>query len=508
MTVLEYLRVVRERWKVIVLAVLLGLVAALAVFLVRPPEYTAQTSLYVSAQVGDDPQQAYQGAQLSEQRVTSYTELVTGDRVISEAIRRLGLREKPETLAARVTATSAQDSVIINISATDISPSQAAAIANTLGTVTTEVVAELERPAAPNGVPAVAVRIVQPAQTPDEPSSTGLAVILALGLLGGLGVGVGVALLRNSLDTSIRTTEDLAAASGAPNLGAIAFDPKVRRYPLTVQDDPQSPRAEAFRQLRTNLQFLDVDHARKVVLVTSSIPGEGKTTTVANLAIALASTSSRVLVIEADLRRPKLSELLGLDRQIGLTRVLAGRVSLSKAIQTWGGGSFDVLSTGPTPPNPSELLASNQMRMVLDEARGNYDVVLVDTPPLLPVTDAAAIAPATDGAVLVCRFQETTRSQLEAAARALRAVSVEPLGTIFTMVPDSGPLAYAAYKSYYSSEVATAHTAESAVPRVTDRTRPNGQGHPTSGRSPTPSGSPDATTPVPARRDGRQPPRS
>ncbi|RZT87915.1 capsular exopolysaccharide synthesis family protein [Pseudonocardia sediminis] len=485
MTVQDYLRVVRERWLVIVLAVVLGLIGALAAFLVRPPEYTAQLSLYVSAQVGDNPQQAYQGAQLSEQRVKSYNELVTSDRVTSETIRRLGLDQTPEQLASHLTATSALDSVIINIAVTEESPEQAASIANTVGTVVTQVVDELERPAAPNGIAPVAVRVVQPAPIPDQPSSTGLPVTLALGLLAGLAVGVGAAFVRNALDTSVKTVEQLSASAGAPNLGAIAFDSKVLEKPLTVQDDPQSARAEAFRQLRTNLQFIDVDNPRKVILVTSSMPGEGKTTTVANLAIALSSMGTRLLVIEGDLRRPKLSAMLGLDRSVGLSGVLSGRVRLSQAVQPWGGGAFDVLSTGPTPPNPAELLGSNQMRALLDEARSSYDIVLIDTPPLLPVTDAAAIAPATDGAVIVCRFRQTTRPQVEAAAQALRSVSVEPLGTVFTMVPDSGPLAYAKYNSYYSAEVAAASPAASAPSGPTtggspavSRPRPAPQGQP------------------------------
>lgn len=501
---------VRERWVVIALAVVLGLVGALAAFLVRPPEYTAQLSLYVSAQVGDNPQQAYQGAQLSEQRVKSYNELVTGDRVTSETIRRLGLDRTPEQLAAQLTATSALDSVIINIAVTEESPAQAAAIANTVGTVVTEVVDELERPAAPNGIAPVAVRVVQPAPVPTQPSSTGLPITLALGLLAGLAVGVGAAFARNALDTSVKSVDVLGAASGAPNLGAIAYDAKVPGKPLTVQGDPQSPRAEAFRQLRTNLQFIDVDNPRKVILVTSAMPGEGKTTTVANLAIALSSMGGRLLVIEADMRRPKLSAMLGLDRSVGLTRVLSGRMRLQQAVQPWGGGAFDVLATGPTPPNPSELLGSNQMRALLDEARSTYDVVLIDTPPLLPVTDAAAIAPATDGAVLVCRFKQTTRPQVEAAAQALRSVSVEPLGTVFTMVPDSGPLAYAKYTSYYSSEVAAAAPARATPSGPTTggseagaRPWPTSAGRP-GGVPPAHPSSSEATARVPTRRDGPQ----
>jgi non-specific protein-tyrosine kinase len=275
---------------------------------------------------------------------------------------------------------------------------------------------------------------------------------LALGFVAGLAVGVAMALTRNALDTSVKSPEALRDASGAPNLGTIAHDAQVPRRPLTVHEDPQSPRAEAFRQLRTNLQFVDVDKPRKVIVVTSSMPTEGKTTTVTNLAIALASAGTRVLLIEGDLRRPKVADLLGLERAVGLTSVLSGRVEVEEVIQPWGGALFDVLASGPLPPNPSELLASRQMEALLGALRERYDAVLIDTPPLLPVTDAAAVAPATDGVLLVCRFRRTSRPQVESAAAALDAVGARVLGTVFTMVPSSGPRAYAQYNGYYRTD--------------------------------------------------------
>jgi non-specific protein-tyrosine kinase len=451
-TIHDYVRVLREQWLAVVLAVLLGLGAAVAAYLVRPPEYTARLTMYVSSQGVDSTLSAYQGAQLSQQRVTSYVELVSGRRVAEDVVDRLRLDVDPDELAERITATSELDSVLIDVSVQDTSAQAAAEVANTVGQVFTVLVDELERPVEPDVPQPVAVRVVQPAAVPTEPSSIGLPMALALGFVAGLAIGVAAALTRNALDTSVKSPELLRQASGAPNLGTIAHDPQVPRRPLTVHEDPQSPRAEAFRQLRTNLQFVDVDNPRKVIVVTSSMPTEGKTTTVTNLAIALASAGTRVLLIEGDLRRPKVADLLGLERVVGLTSVLSGRVEVDEVIQPWGGGLFDVLASGPLPPNPSELLASQQMEGLLGELRRTYDVVLIDTPPLLPVTDAAAVAPATDGVLLVCRFRQTSRLQVESAADALRAVGAPLLGTVFTMVPSSGPRAYAQYNAYYRTE--------------------------------------------------------
>lgn len=449
MTVRDYLRVLREQWLVVALAVVMGLGGAAAAFSPKPAEYTASVTLYVSSQGGDSTSAAYQGAQLSQQRVTSYVELATSRRVTEGVVRRLGLEETPDQLGRRISASSALDSVLIDVKVVDTSPQQAARVTDTVAAVFTQLTDELERPVQFGVPPAVVVRVVQPAAVPENPSSTGLPVLLALGLLAGLAVGVGGALLRHALDVSVTSPEQLRAAAGAPILGTVAHDPRVPKRPLTVHEEPQSPRSEAFRQLRTNLQFVDLDHPRKVVVVTSSLPSEGRTTTLANLAIALASAGSKVLVVEADLRRP-LADLFGLERAVGLTSVLSGQVGLDQAVQPWS-DRFDVLASGPLPPNPSELLASRQMRMLLDELRGRYDVVLVDTPPLLPVTDAAAVAPATDGVLLVCRFNKTTRDQLRGAVAALEAVSASVLGAVFSMVPATGRRAYAQYNGYYST---------------------------------------------------------
>lgn len=476
MTLTEQLRVLRERWVVVLTVVVLGVAAAGAAWYLRPKEYTAELTMYVSAQTADSAQSAFQGAQLSQERVSSYVRLVSSPRVVEEVARNLRLPDPPVELAEQITASSALDSVLIDVAVTDRSADRAAAIANGVGDVFTDLVEELERPTAVGAPPPVAVRVVQPASPPVEPSSMTLPVALVLGLLAGLAAGIGGALVRSALDTSVTSPDDLRSIVKAPNLGTIGYDPQVPRRPLTVHEDPQAPRAEAFRQFRTNLQFIDVDRPHRILAVTSSLPGEGKTTTLANLAIALATSGYRVLAVDADLRRPKLAGLLGLDGSVGLTSALSGRADPGQVVQHWSGG-VDVLASGPLPPNPSELLGSTQMATMLQRLSAEYDVVLVDTPPLLPVTDAAAVAPATDGVLLVCRFKKTTREQLGAAVEALEAVSATVLGTVFSMVPATGPRAYAQYNAYYRSlgpaPVPTPRNGTAPVDRVA--TRVNGQ---------------------------------
>jgi non-specific protein-tyrosine kinase len=205
-TVQDYLRVLREQWLIIVSAVVVALAAAGAVSLLRPPDYTARLTMYVSAQTADTAATAFEGAQLSQQRVTSYVELVSSTRVSREVIEELGLTATPEEVAQQITASSALDSVLIDVAVTGRSPEQVAAMANTVEDVFTGLVNELERPATRGAIPPVAVRVVEPAAVPAAPSSTGLPVMLALGLLAGLAVGVGGALARNALDTSVKSS--------------------------------------------------------------------------------------------------------------------------------------------------------------------------------------------------------------------------------------------------------------------------------------------------------------
>jgi polysaccharide biosynthesis transport protein len=465
MNLQDYLRAVRERWLLVTIAVLVALIAAGATWFLRPPQYTANVTFYVSAQTAEDTQNALSGAQLSQERVSSYVELIGRTRVSQEVIDDLHLNMGADQLASEIKAARAADSVLIDVNVTDRSPQRAADVANSLGRVFSRVVDELELPRTPGAVSPVTVRVVQPAATPTAPSSTSLPVTLALGLLAGLAIGVTGALMRNALDTSVKSPDQLRDVAGAANLGVIAFDSDVPHTPLTVQEDPQSPFAEALRQIRTNLQFVDLDHPPKVIVLTSSMPGEGKTTTVANLAIALVSSGCRVLVIEADLRRPRLADLFGLDRSVGLTSVLSGRAHPGQAVQR-GTGGVDVLASGPLPPNPSEVLASAQMKALIRDVRAQYDMVLIDTPPLLPVTDAAAVSPATDGVLLVCRFKTTRRDQVRLAVDALKSVSARLFGTLFTMVPMTGPHAHPQYMVTYRPDlpVSTAVPVSAVLP--------------------------------------------
>ena len=448
MTVRDYLELARERWRLVLAGLLVGLAVAAGIVWSTPREYAAQVTIYVSARSGaDDAVSAYQGNLLSEQKVKSYTQLLMGNRIAGDVVADLRLDVPPGEIRQGIRATARPQTVLLVVTVTDRDPLRAQRIADAVGVAFGRLVAELERPTDPEREPAVTAKVVEPAQLPTRPVSPRPVVDLTLGALLGLLAGGAAALLRNALDTSVKSVEQLRRVTAAPNLGAIAFDHGVPAHPLAVHERPRSPLAEAFRQVRTNLRFVDVDSDHKIVLVTSSVSDEGKTTTLCNLGIALAQGGSRVVLVEGDLRRPRVADYLGLEGGVGLTSLLTGRVDLDHALQPWGRGMLSVLASGPIPPNPSELVASRQMATVLAELGQRYDVVLVDAPPLLPVTDAAALGTGCDGALLVVRHGRTTRHQITAAMAALDAVSVRLLGTVLTMAPSTGP---DAYHHYYS----------------------------------------------------------
>lgn len=214
---------------------------------------------------------------------------------------------------------------------------------------------------------------------------------------------------------------------------------------VVTQREPASLAAEAFRVLRTNLQFLGLDEPLRSMVVTSAAPGEGKSTTVANLGVTFAQAGTRVCLVDADLRRPMLAKLLGLENWTGLTTALIGQSPLEECVKKTPVEGLWLLPSGPVPPNPAELLGSERMAGLLERLKAEYDLVLIDSPPVLAVTDAAVLAPRTDGVVLVIRAGQTDRRAVQRARTALETVHARVLGAVL------GGVAQAEKEGYYYS---------------------------------------------------------
>jgi capsular exopolysaccharide synthesis family protein len=437
----DYLRIVRKQWMLIALVVGLALAAGAAATLVATPQYAAHVTFFVTTSNSGGATDAYQGGLYSQQRVKSYVDLLGSERLAKEIIADKRLDLSPEDVAGKISAAAVPDTVLLETTVTDSSAVRAQQIAASTATQFVALVRDLETQ--PGKAAAVKVEVVEGPRVDPDPVSPRPLRTLGLALVLGLLLGAGLAVLREMLDTTVKSGDELRALVGVPTLATIGFDAAAKRAPLVVQGSAQAPRAEAFRHLRTNLKFLDVDRPLKAIVVTSAIPEEGKSTTTANLAITMSQAGHKVLLIEGDLRRPKVVEYLGLEGAVGLTNVLVGQVDLDTVLQPWGNDGLWVLASGSIPPNPSELLGSQNMAELLTRVKERFDIVLIDAPPLLPVTDAAVAASAADGAVLVVRHGHTTRAQAESAAQALRDVDANFVGCVLNMAPVRGGDAYA-----------------------------------------------------------------
>ncbi|MGK3649159.1 polysaccharide biosynthesis tyrosine autokinase [Pseudarthrobacter enclensis] len=447
----------------IVAVTMAGLLGAAAISILIKPTYTSETQLFVAIQSGGTVQELQQGNTFSQARVQSYVKTVSSPVVLQPAIDALGLPLTSDELAGRVSATTDLNTVLITIAVKDSSPVQSAAIAQAIGDSLIKAVDSLERPRNGGSSP-VALSVIKPATAPSAPSAPNTRLNLALGLVVGLLLGVGAAIVRSILDTRLRGEADLRRISDAPILGGITFDAAAATKPLLTQVSSQSPRAESFRQLRTNLHFANVTRQARSVLLTSSLPGEGKSTTATNLAIALAQAGQAVCLVDADLRRPMVDDYLGLARNAGLTTVLVGDADVDDLLQPWGEDNLFVLTSGQIPPNPSELLGSRDMQQLVSRLEATFDTVVIDAPPLLPVTDAAVLSQHVGGVVVVVGSQKIRLQDLDKSLNALKMVGANLLGVVLNRLPAKGPEAY----SY------TYYTRESHAPVGSDNKSPTG----------------------------------
>ena len=474
----DYFEVLRRRWVSVAIVALATLALAAAVTLAMTKQYTATTRLFFAVEGSKTATDLAQGSSFAEKQMTSYAEVATSPLVLDPVIDRLNLETTSAALAQRVVASIPPKTVILEISASDTEPRRAAAIANAVGTEVAEVAADLS-PERADGTKAVQATTLAPALVPTSPSSPNALRNLLLGAVLGLLLGLGVALLRHVLDTRVRSEQDVLEVTDSPLLGVIGFDEKVPNHPVILRDEPLGAAAEAIRRLRTNLQFTDVGDRPHSIVVTSSVPGEGKSTTSLNLAVAMADAGSRVILVDADLRRPSVASSLGLEGAVGLTTVLIGRAEVADVVQRWENTTLDVLPSGRIPPNPSELLGSTAMERLLVELTARYDVVLLDSPPLLPVTDAAVLSNLAGGTLLIAGANQVHRPQLREAIQSLVNAGAHVHGLVLNRIARKEAGHYV-YDSGYAPRETTTEVMAAALPkraRVEPPSRSIAEGH-------------------------------
>ncbi len=434
----------RKLWFIagFVAVVLAGLVVTVS----TTPVYQANASLFVGQRQISTAELPLGLAvtNLSDNLVRSYAQIIKSRSTAQRAISEGGLEQTPGAIVGELQATAIVDTQVIALSYQSSDPGEAERVANA---VTRAFVAEIdELEAAPEGAQAaIKVSIIDRAVTPSKPIAPNPLRNMALATVLGLLAGVGLAFVVDSLDQSIKSREELEHL-GFHVLGAIpTLDTEGDE--IHLEHDTQGVGGEAFRKLRTSVGFLGVDNPVKVVLVTSAVAQEGKTTVALNLASAYALGGFRTLLVEADLRRPSLHRVYGMFGTRGLTTAIVGSVALEEAILHTETRNLSVLLAGAIPPNPVELLSSEQLLDVVTRIRLMFDVVVIDSPPLAPVADPAALAGRCDGVVVVARAGKTDRRRLMDSARIVERAGGRLLGIVLNFL-EPGESAYDYY--YYS----------------------------------------------------------
>lgn len=432
--------------------------AVCAYTLITPPKYssTAQTyATYSDASVeGGDISSINSASSYISNQIRSYPTLATTEAVLQPVIDELGLNLTVAQLGGQLTVENPTNTAFVNITVEDGNPQQSAAIANAVAESLQDVV---ENSLYDSGRQSpVKLSIVQQAQEPTSPSSPNVPLYMAIGLVGGLILGVFAALLRDLLATKIQDAKELQDVVDAPIMGRIPEDDALKDPSPAVVSAPASVIAEEYRRVRTNLSFTArVDGMPSRLIVISSVsPNEGKTTTSVNVAASLAENGARVLLIDADLRHPSVANKLGLEGGAGLAHVLSGQASVKDVVQRYWKPNLHVMPAGPKPPNASTLLNSDTMRELIRQALLQYEYVIIDTSPMIVANDAAVFGKIGTGVVLVSGRDVTDKRELRDIAGQLATLNVPITGFVFNFAKDSKKRAssYGNYYYYYSDD--------------------------------------------------------
>ncbi len=447
----DYVRIVREFWWLLLAGLLLG--AGFGVYQAdqAPRESRGVVTFFVRTSGEGTTSAANLGDQFAQRRINTYLALLRTDSTRA-ALDDAGIGIVRGESIARIDGTADLDTVLLTATATAPNRDHALDVATALADAFPNLINEVEN-AEPGSATVQLVLVSGPSVRP-VPTATGKTV--GVYALLGLAVASVLAVLLILTDRKIRSVDQLRAVSGFALLGAIPRDRTVKTEPVITRAHAQSVRAEAFRELRTNLKFLDMGRRAQTVVVTSAVSGEGKTTTAANLATVLAQSGATVLLVEADLRRPSFSKVFDIEPGTGLVDVLRNSVELDAVLWQFDTG-LTVLPSGALTADPSELLEGVEMDRFLDAARKRFEFIIFDAPPLLAVTDAAVLSVRSDGVLLVVRLGSTTTTDVQRSVAALDLVDARVLGVVASMTSPRG-------LTYYGSEESSPTSVENEWP--------------------------------------------
>lgn len=422
-----------KRWYVVVLAALLGATLAFAASTFVTPVYSSSTSLFFSLRTGGTASDVNQASAYTQNQMLSYAHLATSSIVLDKVVSDIGPQITKTQLRGNINVSAPQNTVILDIKVSTTNRELSARIANSVAANLKLAVATIS-PAESTNQATVAANVIEPAVPAVFQSSPNKKKNALLGGVFGTGISLLAIFLSVVADTKIRSVEALKSMSNIPLLGTVDRNRKSPdNRPVAVRV-PNSAATERFRHILAGLRFASASHTMTAIALTSAMPSEGKTLTSLNLALVMAETKSRILLIDADLRRPQVGSYIGFDSTVGLTTVLVGDTTLDVAVQRFGNSTLDILTAGAVPPNPAELLGSARMQTLVTAARESYDFVIIDTAPVLSVADVAVIAQLLDSVVLVVDSTKLRKAQLEQAAETLENAGTHVSGIILNKI--------------------------------------------------------------------------
>ena len=477
MELTRYIRVVRQRlWMIVACPIVAALAAGIVSFLL-PPVYEAHVSLYVRPAQPLSSTDPTVAAITADQVLRTYATLMTQRPILESVNSQLNLGIRPEDLLKKIKVTPSTNTLILDVAVQDTNAAVARDIAN-------QVVADLinevnqiqaQETQVSNSRTGDNLVVTAPAVIPDKPVLPNKTLNVAIAFAAGLLVALGIAFLLDYMDQSIKGDEELIGRLGLIPLGHIAHVPvgKAKRSEL-VALDLESPSAEAFKALRTSVLFATMDQQLKAIVITSAELGEGKSRTAANLAIALAQAGYKTLLIDADFRRPSQHRLFGQVRNVGLTNLIIQDADESNAIkQVDSVPNLWLLASGPTPPNPSELLGSARMKEVMSKLWHEYSYVIIDTPPVNAVTDASILAASANATIVVVEQGRTTFPALRHTREMLDRVNAHTIGAVVNKVRASSGSYYYGYGNYAQSSNGRFKSAEGEAALAEVENRPS-----------------------------------
>lgn len=441
----DYLRIFSRGWPALVILTVMGVGGSVGYLLVTPKIYQATSIVYVSTGSAKNAGDLQQGSNFSQQAAMNYAAITRSPLILDPVIKQLGLNTTASELAKSLNVVAVATTTLFTITASSESPGHAAQLANTVARSAMTEITLLEKPENPDIPALVKLSQIQTATVPTDASSPATKPTLAFGLIVGLLLGLVIAILMFVLDTRVRGAQDLAAITDRPILATV---PRVRTRggSLVVRQRPNSSASESFRDLRTNLRFLERAKNRSFVVAVPSAR-EGESDVAANLAWTLAQTLRTVVLVDIDLRRTspfgaKASEIVGKGEAsqpdeastvvLGIVDIITGSVGLSDALQPSGHEFLSVLPSGRRASNPSELLGSPEMERFVAQIESRFDYVVFSGPPLMSSTDSAVVSALASGAVVVVNAGRTKRRKLAEAIEVLAKVGVTPIGIVLT----------------------------------------------------------------------------